>query len=57
MKVEELAKALGKLSPKAAKSLVEILDRENLKTRRALARRQVAKGQTVTERQLFKDLD
>ena len=56
-KVEQLAKTLGRLSPNEAKSLVEILDRENLKARRARVRREVTNGKVVTERQLFKDLD
>lgn len=55
--VEQLAKALTRLSPEEFESLVEILDRENLKARRAVVRREVAKGQAVTEEELFKDLD
>jgi hypothetical protein len=57
MTVAQLAKALARLSPKQRASLVEILDRENLKPRRALVHRQVAKGQVVTEKELFKGLD
>ncbi|MEW5721149.1 MAG: hypothetical protein AB1817_21165 [Chloroflexota bacterium] len=57
MTVEQLAKALTRLSPKQRASLVEILDRENLKARRALVHRQIAKGQVVTERELFKSLN
>ena len=56
MTVEQLAKALTRLSPKQRASLVEILDRENLKARRALVHRQIAKGQVVTERELFRGL-
>lgn len=56
MTVEQLAKALTRLSPKQRASLVEILDRENLKARRALVHRQIAKGRVVTERELFKSL-
>lgn len=55
--VEQLAQALARLTPKQRASLVEIMDRENLKARRALVRRQVAKGQVVTEKELFKGLD
>ena len=54
--VEQLAKALARLSPKQRASLVEILDRENLKARRTFVHCQVAKGQVVTERELFKGL-
>jgi len=57
MTVEQLAKALTRLSPKQRASLVEILDRENLKARRALVHRQIAKGQVVTERELFRNLN
>lgn len=57
VEVEQLAQALAQPSPKQAKSLIEILERENLKARRALVRRQVARGQVVTEKQLFKDLN
>jgi hypothetical protein len=56
MTVEQLAKALTRLSPKQRASLVEVLDRENLKARRALVHRQIAKGQVITERELFKGL-
>ena len=52
--VEQLAKALTRLTPKQRASLVEILDRENLKARRALVHRQDAKGQVGTKRVLFK---
>jgi hypothetical protein len=52
--VEQLAKALTRLTPKQRASLIEILDRENLKARRALVHRQVAKGQIGTKRVLFK---
>jgi hypothetical protein len=54
--VEQLAKALARLSPKQRASLVEILDRENLKARRTFVHCQVAKGQVVSERELFKGL-
>jgi hypothetical protein len=54
--VEQLAKALARLPPKQRASLVEILDRENLKARRTFVHCQVAKGQVVTERELFKGL-
>ncbi|MCI0477761.1 MAG: hypothetical protein L0Y55_16075 [Anaerolineales bacterium] len=57
MTVEQLAKALVRLSPKQRASLVEILDRENLKARRALVHRQIAKGQIVTEKELFRNLN
>jgi hypothetical protein len=50
--VEQLAQALTRLTPKQRASLIEILDKENLKARRALVRRQVAKGQVVTEKEL-----
>ncbi len=55
--VEELAKALARLSPQEFESLVELLDKENLKARRVLVRRQIAKGHVVTEEELFRDLD
>ncbi len=55
--VEQLAKALARLSPKEFESLVELLDKENLKTRRALVHRQVAKGRVVSEKELFKNFD
>ena len=55
--VHQLAKALARLTPKERASLVEILDRENLKARRAFVHRQVAKGQIVSEKELFKGLD
>lgn len=42
--VQQLAKALSRLSPKEFESLVEILDKENLKSRRATVRLEVAKG-------------
>ena len=54
--VEQLAKALARLSPKQRASLVEILGRENLKARRTFVHCQVAKGQVVSERELFKGL-
>lgn len=54
--VEQLARALAHLSPSESKSLLELLDRENLKKRQALARRQVAKGKVVSEQTLFKSL-
>ncbi len=54
--VEQLADALTRLTPKQRASLVEILERENLVARRALVRRQVAKGQVVTAKELFKGL-
>lgn len=54
MTVEQLAKALTRLSPRQRASLAEILDHENLKARRALVHRQVARGQVVAERELFK---
>jgi hypothetical protein len=57
MTVEQLAKALTRLSPRQRASLVEILDRENLKARRVLVHRQIAKGQVISERELFKSLN
>ena len=54
--VEELAKAITRLSPKEYESLIELLDKENLKKRRALAHRQITKRQIVTERALFKGI-
>jgi hypothetical protein len=53
--VEQLAKALAHLTPSESKSLIELLDKENLKKRQALVRRQVAKGKVVTEQALFKN--
>ncbi len=55
--VQQLAKALSRLSPKEFESLVEILDKENLKSRRAIVRREVAKGKVINEKELFKELD
>ncbi|MBI5302875.1 MAG: hypothetical protein HY868_12125 [Chloroflexi bacterium] len=56
LSVEQLAKALARLSPSEYESLIQILDKENLKKRRTVVHRQVAKGQVVTERTLFKSL-
>ncbi len=55
--VQQLAKALSRLSPKEFESLVEILDKENLKSRRATVRLEVAKGKVISEKELFKELD
>ena len=55
--VQQLAKALSRLSPKEFESLVEILDKENLKSRRAMVRREVAMGKVISEKELFKGLD
>jgi len=56
MTIEQLAKELARLSPKEYASLIELLDKENLRKRRTLVRRQIAKGQVVSERALFKGL-
>lgn len=56
MKIENLARALSRLSLRERKSLVEILDRQNLQARRLRARREMAKGKVVSESKLFKDL-
>ncbi len=56
MKVEQLASALGRLSPKEFKSLVEILDKRNVQARRRRAHQEVAEGKVVSEHKLFKDL-
>ncbi len=54
--LEQLAKALVRLSPKEFESLVELLERENLKSRRKLVHREVAKHQVVSEKDLFEEL-
>ncbi len=56
LSVEQLAKALARLSPQERESLIDLLDKKNLKKRRTLVHRQIAKRQTVTERALFKGL-
>ncbi len=56
MNVEQLAKALTRLSPKERQSLVEILDKENLKARRNVARREMARGKVIREKELFRGL-
>ncbi len=56
MTVEQLARALTQLSPKEFESLVEILDRENIKKRRTIVRREAAKGKIVGEKELFRNL-
>jgi chromosome segregation and condensation protein ScpB len=56
LSVEQLAKALSHLSPSESKSLLELMDKENLKRRLTLVRRQVAKGKVVSEQALFKSL-
>ncbi len=55
--VGQLAQALARLSPKQRQTLVEILDRENLKARRILARQEMSKRKTASEKQLFKGLN
>jgi hypothetical protein len=56
MKLEHLVRALTELSPKEKRSLVEILEKQNLHSRRQLARREVSKGSVVSESKLFKNL-
>ena len=57
LSIEQLAKALARLSPAESKSLIEILERENLKRRRTLVRHQITRRQVVSERALFKGLN
>ncbi len=55
--VDQLAKSLGNLKPQEAERLLDLLDRQNLKARWQLARREYAEGKTVSPEEAFKDLD
>ena len=56
LSVQQLAKALTRLTPKQRQSLAEILDKDNLRARRAIARREFAKGKVINEKELFRGL-
>ena len=54
--LEQLASALARLSPQEFESLVEILERKNLITRRKLVHRELQEGKVISEEKLFADL-
>ena len=55
--LNQLAEVLGNLSPDEAQTLLEIIDRQNLKTRWEIARRELAEGKLISKEELFQDLD
>lgn len=44
-------------SPEKAQMLLEIIDRQNLKARWQIAKREFAEGKLIPEEELFQDLD
>jgi len=54
--LDQLAKALERLTPEEVQSLTAILDKENLKARWEIARRELAEGKLISEEELFEDL-
>jgi len=55
--LNQLAEVLGNLSLDEAQTLLEIIDRQNLKTRWEIAKREFAQGNLISEEELFQDLD
>ena len=55
--LSQLAEVLGNLSPDEAQTLLEIIDRQNLKTRWEIAKRELAEGKLISKEELFQDLD
>jgi len=55
--LNQLAEVLGNLSPDEAQTLLEIIDRQNLKTRWEIAKRELAEGKLISKEELFQDLD
>ncbi len=55
--LNQLAEVLGNLSPDEAQTLLEIIDRRNLKTRWEIAKQEFAQGKLISEEELFQDLD
>ena len=54
---DQPAEVPGNLSPDEAQTLLEIIDRQNLKARWQIAKREFAKGQWISEQELFQYLD
>jgi len=55
--LNQLAEVLGNLSPDEAQTLLEIIDRQNLKTHWEIAKRELAEGKLISKEELFQDLD
>ena len=55
--LNQLAEVLGNLSPDEAQTLFEIIDKQNLKARWEIAKREFAEGKLISEEELFQDLD
>ncbi len=55
--LNQLAEVLGNLSPDEAQTLLEIIDRHNLKARWEIAKREFAEGKLISKEELFQDLD
>jgi hypothetical protein len=55
--LNQLAEVLGNLSSDEAQTLLEIIDRQNLKARWEMAKQEFAEGKLISEEELFQDLD
>ena len=55
--LNQLAEVLGNLNPDEAQTLLEIIDRQNLKARWEIAKQEFAQGNLISKEELFQDLD
>ena len=54
--LDQLARALERLTSEEVQSLTAILDKENLKARWKIAKRELAEGKLISEEELFEDM-
>jgi len=55
--LNQLAEVLGNLNSDEAQTLLEIIDRQNLKARWEIAKQEFAQGKLISKEELFQDLD
>ncbi len=55
--LNQLAEVIGNLNSDEAQTLLEIIDRQNLKARWEIAKQEFAQGKLISKEELFQDLD